>query len=465
MATEILLATVRGDREKSLEQLARSTLSASNTAWTGDPRRQTDTFALPSFVEILFLEQMGAMVKASTSHVASSLADAQGASLAALLVAENFDLVFMLAAFCLQFYAIEGNGASVAESLYGLKRVSVGADGSVISDQLSPLQRLLSVHSLSLAPYLVDEVERFATYHRRRADAAAGRARRADEDVGSSSGSSGERSGSSSSSSSSDASLLQGYLRWWTVTVLTFVARLRRRMYRVVDGALLAFGRVFPYVKAAYKLLVWGQKVLYLFGSTPYVHPVLRLINVALVKRGEAPRPALSAQEQEQGEGKPGAGRATDEQQLQRQRGLEVGAAVVVVAFLAIRAAETTLRLGRERRPAVVNGNNGSGGPLAFLWARLRQPGGGGGGGPSVPLAAVPPPEAPTVGRGCVIPPRDGKCCPLCRQPRRMPCVTTGGYVFCYPCLLPALREHPVCPVSALPCTEHDIVRLYETDD
>jgi hypothetical protein len=88
------------------------------------------------------------------------------------------------------------------------------------------------------------------------------------------------------------------------------------------------------------------------------------------------------------------------------------------------------------------------------LSSRLAQP---------APLPAVPKP-AP-VGKGCVIPPLDASLCALCNKKRTNPCASTSGYVLCYMCLLPYVREHRSCPVTGLPCTELGIIRLYEEEE
>ena len=172
-ATEILLATILGNADHLLYH--------------------HDFGTLPAFVELFFLDQMEHMIKSSTNHMTSALADMPGSSLGMLLLSENFELIFTLASFFVQFYSIEHNDASVIESLYGLQRVSVNVihadvatttsgdtDSSSISyigttlrhlfqsnltgsrryesgGGLSPLQRLLSVHALTLVPYVIGD--------------------------------------------------------------------------------------------------------------------------------------------------------------------------------------------------------------------------------------------------------------------------------------------------------------------
>ena len=81
---------------------------------------------------------------------------------------------------------------------------------------------------------------------------------------------------------------------------------------------------------------------------------------------------------------------------------------------------------------------------------------------PTVPTFP-PPPSEPTVGRGCIVPPKDDPTiCPLCRQIRQAPAASTGGYVYCFTCLINALEAREVCPVTGIPCRVTDVIRIYE---
>lgn len=106
------------------------------------------------------------------------------------------------------------------------------------------------------------------------------------------------------------------------------------------------------------------------------------------------------------------------------------------------------------------------------------------------------PPKRPPVGEGCISPPVEPGLCPLCDSPLVNPCASSGGYVFCYLCLVQHIREHSLaelrsrqndgylsvnhklnkssagqlannnelsyCPVSGVPCREEDIIRLFD---
>ncbi|XP_033332624.2 peroxisomal biogenesis factor 12 isoform X1 [Megalopta genalis] len=54
-----------------------------------------------------------------------------------------------------------------------------------------------------------------------------------------------------------------------------------------------------------------------------------------------------------------------------------------------------------------------------------------------------------------------GKC-PICCKALKVPMVlSVSGYVFCYQCILPVIRETKKCPVTNYPAQEDDLIRLY----
>nr|AND95595.1 Peroxisome biogenesis protein 12 [Chromera velia] len=62
-----------------------------------------------------------------------------------------------------------------------------------------------------------------------------------------------------------------------------------------------------------------------------------------------------------------------------------------------------------------------------------------------------------------VYPPADPRLCPLCHRPRANPaaCVSSG-FVFCYSCIVPFVREHERCPVTGVPSSEIHVRRIFE---
>lgn len=85
------------------------------------------------------------------------------------------------------------------------------------------------------------------------------------------------------------------------------------------------------------------------------------------------------------------------------------------------------------------------------------------GAGSGRPLSQAPaPPEAPLpAAEGCGVPVSKELCC-LCSRPRVNAATTGSGYLCCYGCLLPFVRENGCCPVTREPARAEDVIRVYE---
>lgn len=52
--------------------------------------------------------------------------------------------------------------------------------------------------------------------------------------------------------------------------------------------------------------------------------------------------------------------------------------------------------------------------------------------------------------------------CPLCMKvPHIRTVLMVSGYIFCYQCILPEVRDKKCCPVTNFPANENDLIRLY----
>jgi len=74
----------------------------------------------------------------------------------------------------------------------------------------------------------------------------------------------------------------------------------------------------------------------------------------------------------------------------------------------------------------------------------------------------IPPPFPPSIKRdGTQI---DPTLCPLCEEERINPVASTSGYVYCYKCIIMSIRNNgKKCPITGMPCTESQLVRIYES--
>ena len=76
-----------------------------------------------------------------------------------------------------------------------------------------------------------------------------------------------------------------------------------------------------------------------------------------------------------------------------------------------------------------------------------------------------PPPPLPAQGASrllATLAERSPGTCPLCRQTRFNPTASTGGYVFCLKCLSNYVNDRGTCPVTGKACSTSSMVRLFE---
>jgi hypothetical protein len=198
---------------------------------------------------------------------------------------------------------------------------------------------------------------------------------------------------------------------------------------QVVNWSEWGFAAVFPYIELGYDLSTVVYQLLYMTGRSVHHHPVFALLGMSLVRK----RNIAGA------EGSVGGGSVTGSPAGNASTSAPSWPVALVLALiLAARTAEYLHRNNDELAGAHLSGR---------LAGEVLLP---------------PAPEAAPVGRGCVVPPLDSSLCALCNRKRTNPCASTSGYVLCYMCLLPFVREYHKCPVTGLACGELDIIRLYE---
>lgn len=55
--------------------------------------------------------------------------------------------------------------------------------------------------------------------------------------------------------------------------------------------------------------------------------------------------------------------------------------------------------------------------------------------------------------------------CRLCKQKILSPCLSTGGYIFCYSCLIKYVQQYNSCPVTNMYCNVSSIIKLFDSND
>ena len=240
------------------------------------------------------------------------------------------------------------------------------------------------------------------------------------------------------------------------------------------------FSFAFPYLMAGWHLAIVSQRARYLFGLTVHSHPLLAALDVALVRSSALQPPPMSSPpgiaagsvstlfssftrffgrtNQSPSNHSLSSHASPPSLSSSSNDGWDRRMVFLLISLVAIRALDWTFRSELDQ-----------GNVIAVDAARAASSATAAG------QLVMPSPIAPKVARGCLLPPSDPSLCPLCRKQRDMPCASTGGFVFCYRCLLDNIRGQQQqqqttgkvvfesrCPISGLPCAETDILRIFE---
>lgn len=329
---------------------------------------------------------------------------------------DQFENLYSILFAYIQWSCLSRSGGSLIESLYGLKRVNGGdkdmqqtdsAGGSTAT--MTVKQKLLSMAYIIILPRIMGYLREIAKRIREQ------RARSEEDAVGRGDNSAGRAAGATIA----------------TTQQVSIVTSVYRGFSTLSNSTAQLFASAFPYVEFVGDMSVFACQLLYLCGKSQHHHPLFALLNMTLQRA------------------RPGTGSSTSSANSsdtpsdvgdRASSGASVNwpVTIILALVLAVRAGE------------YVRNNSGTLSAHS-LSNRLTAP---------VPLP--PRPQPMKVGRGCVIPPIDSTLCPLCSRKRTNPCASRGGYVFCYLCVLPYVRENRKCPVTALQCREEDIIRLFE---
>lgn len=317
---------------------------------------------------------------------------------------DQFEDFYSILMGVLQWKCLGSSQSSLVESFYGLKRVPLDSAGGDISSA----QKGASLAYLIVLP-------RIMTYLRDASKIIRERAR------------------NSSSSVPSTLDELDGLERDAPTDDIppTITDRLYTTFVTIQESCTLFLANAFPFVEFTGDIAVIAYQLMYLCDRSVHHHPLFALLGMKLEKQRGA-RPTASSITNSSIVG-------TNMQSARTESSYSNWPVVIVLSLvLAVRAAEY-LRSNNNALEA------------SSLAARL-----------AVPLPVPPVPQPAKIGRGCVVPPMDASLCALCAKTRTNACASNSGYVFCYMCILPYVREHSTCPVTGLFCKEGDIIRLYE---
>lgn len=228
-----------------------------------------------------------------------------------------------------------------------------------------------------------------------------------------------------------------------TQAILRYMIIFQNNIYKGIDFTIIKMSQLYPYLKIIYKLLVLSQKILYLYGYSTHIHPVLSILNISLIKnqpREEDKKNNLDTNE------RPQMPPATQESNDIRNLNIGGGAVkkngkflslissewksiLIISALISIRTVEFLLRSQRPQG----SGSNSIFQSFSNFFSSNSSSNNIENTNRTVP--SVPKPMK--VVRGGIIPPSiTSNLCPICRKKKKNPCVASSGYVFCYLCLI-----------------------------
>jgi len=292
------------------------------------------------------------------------------------------------------------------EHCYGLRRRDVShnvTDGGMEATKLhlTFMQKLCSVAYITVVPFMIKTLKDYSS-----SDLARERSR-----------------ASAMPSHRSLPSTSGSYLASFTHTLAFYAERFSSSMHYMVNRSL-------PYAELALDLSHVAYQFLYLTKYSQYHDIIFALLQMRLEKSGHSVVVDASV----------------DDAKTTTSSSSSVPTSRSISTMHIIMAIIISLRVTEY----VHNYTQSTEHQSQSLSTRLAEP-------IKLPVAPMRPPSA----QGCLSPPRDHSLCALCSERQQDPCVCSSGYVFCYLCILEYVREHGRCPITAMPCREGEIIKLF----
>lgn len=393
---------------------------------------------LPSVFELYLVDQLDALLKPAFRHVWSSLVNLLPMRMSALSDAlfDRWQELYTIVLVAAQYHSIKEHHRTIAEGIYGLRRVNFTQQQSA-APPIDSTQQDISIALAAFMPSILDALGRVSASIRRRRQQRLARW--------------GEHHGTALAEAraaapvSAETELASGRVLVTPVRTLRPSPPAPTLLELLQEGAAIAF----PFCRSALLLAELGQRMLYCFGASAFSHPLLALAGVGVVKGGvahAAPAPAPAPA--------PAATKAAVKATAGAGAGFGAGAvdwrmALLLGCLVAVRV------VAAAAAPDEGEGE-GEGEGRMFPRSAAQTAAEADSSASVIP----PPPKSPRLARGCV-PPSDPLVCPVCLQPRRYPTAVPSGFVFCYSCLSDAVATGGCCPVSGEPCSMDDAVRLF----
>eukprot|EP00892_Ulva_mutabilis_P001024 jgi/Ulvmu1/10922/UM007_0101.1 len=402
-----------------------------------------DSGSTPSFLELIAAHKLDRSIRDAFSYVLSIVADRvpQGGLRLLQMDAE----LYLLFSLLVQGTSLLTNGASLAESLYGLRRASARTGGQPSMASPSLRQLWLSIFFLAGAPYMANIV--FGEPSAAALPLAVqgpvpteSDAELNDEPPHMGAAMQPEAQGAAQAVPDNEASAPEAHVTTASATVLQRICHsCSTSLSRAAQLAQVGLVHVRRHGHMATGLLNLGYETAFLLKQTRFFSPALHCAGVTLVRDdGSQTRARLQAQ--------------ADTRRRLWQRGVSDRAPAALAAAALLRGIHAV-------------GNNAKTSLLATLilfkvlewWftageervAEARR---------AVP---PPPPAYPPHAAGVPLI-ADASVCPVCHRKRVAPAqLATSGYVFCYKCAYSAVAAHGCCPVTHIRSTLDDIRRLF----